>query len=206
MVTEGEGAVGSVDMPTEKRKKLAIKSRTFTCSVCGMSHEALYKKWDKKKADEEECNDDNNENDSEKEELAQSSGEVEEISDQKEQQQSTIESTPVQQTEKLNPMEILRRRRASRMKQKEAETYENRSGDNQEAQQQQREEENMERNTEETHPAEGNSGPINGEDELVLAPEEIIKNGILDKIIVFIITLIIYIAVKKWVFSPTSQK
>ena len=33
--TPGAGAIGSLDYPAEERKKLAIKSRTFTCPECG---------------------------------------------------------------------------------------------------------------------------------------------------------------------------
>lgn len=205
MVTEGEGAVGSVDVPTEIRKELALKSRNYTCPVCGMSHESLHKKWDKKKqrSSEEEGNG--------KGEVEQSPSEPQEISepteDTPEQQETETETQPTQSTEKLNPMEILRRRRASRMKQKEveasqklsAEGTETENRDNQEQDQEpQRTEENRERNGRETRPLENNPG---GEEELILAPEEIIRNAILDKTVVLIILAIVFLALRKWVLS-----
>eukprot|EP00475_Leptophrys_vorax_P042844 TRINITY_DN8075_c0_g1_i4.p1 TRINITY_DN8075_c0_g1~~TRINITY_DN8075_c0_g1_i4.p1 ORF type:complete len:358 (-),score=61.95 TRINITY_DN8075_c0_g1_i4:45-1118(-) len=35
--TPGEGAVGALDYPSEVRKKLALKSQTWTCSECGIT-------------------------------------------------------------------------------------------------------------------------------------------------------------------------
>lgn len=203
MVTEGEGAVGSVDVPTERRKELALKSRNYTCPVCGMSHEILHKKWDKKKPKTDE------EKDTGKCEIEQTPSESQEISETTENtsEQQETEAQPTQPTEKLNPMEILRRRRASRMKQKEAEASqklsaegtETENSDNQEQDQEpQRIEENGERNGRETRPPENNAG---GEEELILAPEEIIRNAILDKTVVLIILAIVFLALRKWVLS-----
>lgn len=209
MVTEGEGAVGSVDVPTEIRKELALKSRNFTCPVCGMSHESLHKKWDKKKpkADEKE--------DTEKGETERSSSESQGISETKEespeeqQQQTETEVLLTQPPEKLNPMEILRRRRALRMKQKEAETSQKLSTEGTETeirdsqeqpQEPQMTEANAERNERETRPTESSTNEEE-EEELILAPEEIIRNTILDKTAVLIILAIIFLGLRKWVLS-----
>lgn len=198
MVTEGEGAVGSVDIPAEKRKELAQKSRNYTCSVCGMSHETLYKKWDKKKEEEDE-------DDSGKDEMTKSSGEAQGTSEEPSTQQTTAEGSAVQPQEKLNPMEILRRRRASRMKQKATKTSpkevedENRTEQDSENQ---GTEANGERGNGREIPHDGNNAPADGEGgELVLAPEETIRNAILDKTIVLIILAIIILALRKWLFS-----
>lgn len=210
MVTEGEGAVGSVDVPTEIRKELALKSRNFTCPVCGMSHESLHKKWDKKKpkTDEKE--------DTEKGEAERSPSESQGISETKEespeeqQQQTETEVLLTQPPEKLNPMEILRRRRALRMKQKEAETSQKLSAGGTEAeirdsqeqpQEPQMTEANAERNDGETRPVENRTREDEEEEELILAPEEIIRNTILDKTVVLIILAIIFLELRKWVLS-----
>ena len=36
MPTEGVGAIGSLDCPAEERKRLARRSRDWTCSQCGI--------------------------------------------------------------------------------------------------------------------------------------------------------------------------
>ena len=36
MPTEGVGAIGSLEVPTEERKRLARRSAEWVCSVCGV--------------------------------------------------------------------------------------------------------------------------------------------------------------------------
>lgn len=205
MVTEGEGAVGSVDIPAEKRKELAQKSRNYTCSVCGMSHETLYKKWDKKKE-----TDDDDEDDRGKDEMTKSPDETQGTSEEPSTQQTTAEDSAAQPQEKLNPMEILRRRRASRMKQKATEASSKEVEDENRTEQDsgnQGTEENGERGNGREILHDGNNAPADGEgSELVLAPEETIRNAILDKTIVLIILAIIILALRKWLFSLNKNE
>jgi hypothetical protein len=42
--TPGEGAVGAMDLSSEQRKKLALKSQTWTCSDCGVTSETALPK------------------------------------------------------------------------------------------------------------------------------------------------------------------
>lgn len=41
MPTEGVGAIGSLDCPPEERKRLARRSRDWTCSQCGIPNGRL---------------------------------------------------------------------------------------------------------------------------------------------------------------------
>ena len=224
MVTEGEGAVDSVDMPSAKRKELASKSRGYSCSTCGLSHEALAKRWDKptdKKRSQDNEKDEMTESPALKDETHTEESSTTSLATEPETLEQPLlasaPAAPAATTEKLSPIEILRRRRVSRMKQKEAQTKSVVKGDDDDDDEKDREDEKDEitepENQEQHHPAatttpieehnaerteeQNNAQPDEGE--LVLAPEETIRNLILDKTVILILFAIVLLALRKWV-------